>query len=97
MNALTHTATRNRARKAAAYTAALWLMCAAGANAEDDGLTEGAKKAGHVTGEIAHDIGQGAKKVGKAIGKEAKEVGKTIGHAAKEGGKQFHCAVKGKC
>lgn len=65
--------------------------------ADDNALTRGAKTAGHAVGSAAHEVGEGAKHIGKTIGKEAKEVGKTIGHAAKEGGKEFRCAVKGKC
>lgn len=63
--------------------------------AEEQGLKDGAKRAGHTVGAAFHDIGQGAKKVGKEIGQGTKEAGKAIGAAAKEGGKEFKRAVKG--
>lgn len=65
------------------------------ASAEEQSLKDGAKRAGHATGSVARDIGQGAKKVGKEIGQGAKQVGKEIGGAAKEGGREFRRAVKG--
>jgi hypothetical protein len=64
-------------------------------SAEEQGLKDDAKRAGHAVGAAFHDIGQGAKKVGKEIGHGAKEAGKAIGGAAKEGGKEFKRAVKG--
>ncbi len=64
-------------------------------SAEEQSLKDGAKRAGHATGSIARDIGQGAKRVGKEIGQGAKKVGKEIGGAAKEGGREFRRAVKG--
>jgi len=64
-------------------------------SAEEQSLKDGAKRAGHAVGTVAHDIGHGAKKVGKEIGQGAKEAGKAIGGAAKEGGKEFRRAVKG--
>jgi len=65
------------------------------ASAEEQSLKDGARRAGHATGSVVHDIGQGAKKVGKEIGQGAKEAGKAVGGAAKEGGKEFRRAVKG--
>ena len=63
--------------------------------AEEESLKQGAKRAGRATGAVVHDIGQGAKQVGKEIGQGAKKVGKTVGEAASEGGKEFRKAVKG--
>jgi hypothetical protein len=53
-------------------------------SAEDAGIRDGARTAGHAVGSVAREIGQGAKKVGK-----------TVGGAAKEGGKEFRRALKG--
>ena len=53
-------------------------------SAEVQSVRDGARRAGHAVGSVAHDIGQGAK-----------EAGKDIGGAAKEGGKEFRRAVKG--
>jgi hypothetical protein len=63
--------------------------------AEDESLKDGARKAGHATGSVFREIGQGAKKAGKEIGQGAKEAGKSIGSAAKEGGREFNKAIKG--
>ena len=63
--------------------------------AEEDSLKQGAKRAGRATGAVVHDIGEGAKQVGKEIGQGAKKVGKAVGEAASEGGKEFRKAVKG--
>lgn len=71
------------------------LMLAPIAGAEEESLKQGAKRAGRATGAVVHDIGQGAKQVGKEIGQGAKKVGKTVGEAATEGGKEFRKAVKG--
>lgn len=71
------------------------LLAGAVAVAEEESLKQGAKRAGHTVGTVVHEIGQGAKQVGKEIGQGAKQVGKTVGEAAKEGGKEFHKAVKG--
>jgi len=73
----------------------LGLAVLAPVSAEEQTLQDGAKRAGHAVGTAVHDIGQGAKKVGKEIGEGAKEAGKAIGGAAKEGGKEFRRAVKG--
>ena len=64
-------------------------------SAEEQSLKDGAKRAGHAAGSVAHDIGHGAKKVGKEIGQGAKQAGKAIGGAAKDGGKEFRRTVKG--
>lgn len=61
----------------------------------EESLKQGARRAGHVAGTVVHDIGEGAKKVGKEIGQGAKEAVKVVGEAAKEGGKEFRKAVKG--
>lgn len=71
------------------------LMSVTTTGAEEESLKEGAKRAGRATGAVVHDIGQGAKQVGKEIGQEAKKVGKAVGEAATEGGKEFRKAVKG--
>lgn len=73
----------------------LCLMLVTTAGAEEESLKQGAKRAGRATGAVVHDIGQGAKQVGKEIGQGAKKVGKTLGEAASEGGKEFRKAVKG--
>jgi len=64
-------------------------------SAEEQGLKDDAKRAGHTVGAAFHDIGQGAKEVSKEIGQSVKEAGKAIGGAAKEGSKEFRRAVKG--
>ena len=64
--------------------AALFLIAATTACAEEETLKDGAKKAGHSARSVVREIGQGAK-----------QVGKTIGKAAREGGKEFNKAVKG--
>lgn len=68
----------------------------------DASVKDDAKRAGRATGEAVHDVGQGAKKVGKEVGEGAKKAGKAVGNAAKEGveaakegGKEFGRAVKG--
>ena len=75
--------------------AALAFAAVPTASAEEQSLKDGARRAGHAAGSVAHDIGHGAKKVGREIGQGAKEAGKAIGGAAKEGGKEFRRAVKG--
>lgn len=69
----------------------------------EESIKDGAKKAGRAVGSTAHDIGQGAKEVGKDVGKGAKKAGKAVGgvakegvEAAKEGGRELKRAVTGK-
>ncbi len=71
-------------------------------HAADASIKDDAKRAGRATGEAVHDVGEGAKKVGKEVGQGAKKAGKAVGNAAKEGveaakegGKEFGRAVKG--
>lgn len=87
----------NRWTRAFACVGAVVLVLAAlsPATAEEQSLKDGAKRAGHAAGSVAHDIGHGAKKIGKEIGQGAKGAGKAIGGAAQEGGKEFRRAVKG--
>jgi len=73
----------------------LFFAALSPASAEEQSLKDGAKRAGHAAGSVAHDIGHGAKKIGKEIGQGAKGAGKAIGGAAQEGGKEFRRAVKG--
>lgn len=55
------------------------------AQAEETGLTEGAREVGRTTGTAIREVGQGAKKVGIEIGQGAAAAGKEIGRVAKEG------------
>jgi hypothetical protein len=85
------------------YAGALLFLCFALSTAHAEGdMTQDARKAGRAVGEVMHDIGHGAKKVGKEIGQGARKVGKAVGDAAKEGfealkegGKEFKQALKG--
>ena len=61
----------------------------------EETLRDDARKAGRAVGGAIHDVGQGAKKVGKEIGQGAKEAGKAVGGAAAEGGRELKKAVKG--
>ena len=54
------------------------------ASADDTKLKDDAQSAGHAMGAAVRDVGQGARKVGKAVGK-----------AAQEGGREFRRAIKG--
>jgi len=63
--------------------------------AEEDGLKDGARKAGRAVGTAAREVWQEGKKVGKEIGHGAAKVGKAVGKAAKEGAGELKRAVKG--
>jgi hypothetical protein len=71
-------------RAASAGLAVMLVTVLSAASAEDAGLKDSAKRAGHTLGTAARDVGQGAKKAGKAVG-----------NAAKEGGREFRRALKG--
>ena len=95
MNRIAHFDSHERVR---GLILSLVLTCfAAGtaAQAEEESLKQGAKRAGHAAGSVVHDVGQGAKQVGKEVVQGVKQAGKTVGEAAKEGGKEFRKAVKG--
>lgn len=76
------------------YGSLVLCLVVTSAGAEET-LQDGARKAGRATGEVVHDVGEGAKKIGKEIGQGAKEAGKAVGSAAREGGREFKKAVKG--
>lgn len=63
--------------------------------AAEETLRDGARNAGHAVGSAVHDVGQGAKKVGKDVVQGAKQAGKEVGGAAREGGRELKKAVKG--
>ncbi len=71
-------------RATSAAIALLLSMSGPAASAEDAGLKDGAKRAGHALGSAAREVGQGARRAGKAVG-----------NAAQEGGREFRRAVKG--
>ena len=85
------------------WSRAFACMCAAvlvfaglsPASAEEQGLKDDAKRAGHTAGSVTREIGQGAKTAGKEVGQGFKDIGKVISGAAKEGGREFRRAVKG--
>mgnify|MGYP006382597487 CR=1 FL=1 len=91
-----HLASNGWSRAFAGMCAAVLVFAVSSpVSAEEQSLKDGARRAGHAAGSVAHDIGHGARKAGKEIGQGAKEAGKAIGGAAREGGKEFRRAVKG--
>jgi hypothetical protein len=71
------------------------LCCMVALTQAEESLRDGARKAGRATGEAIHDVGQGAKKIGKEVVQGTKDAGKAVGSAAREGGREFKKAVKG--
>lgn len=63
--------------------------------AGEDGLKDGARKAGRAIGSATREVVQGAAKVGKEIGHGAAKAGKAVGSAAREGGREVKRAFKG--
>lgn len=61
----------------------------------EDGLKDGARKAGRAIGSATREVVQGAAKVGKEIGHGAAKAGKAVGSAAREGGREVKRAFKG--
>ena len=74
--------------------ALLWAAFTVSVSAAET-LRDDARKAGRTVGGVIHDVGQGAKKVGKEVVQGTKEAGKAVGGAAREGGREFKKAVKG--
>ena len=63
--------------------------------AGEDGLKDGARKAGRAIGSATREVFQGAAKVGKEIGHGAAKAGKAVGSAAREGGREVKRTFKG--
>lgn len=74
---------------------AVTIVVVSPALAEEDGLVDGARKAGRAIGSATREVFHGAKKAGKEIGHGAAKAGKAVGSAAAEGARELKRAVKG--
>lgn len=74
---------------------AVTIIVISPALAGEDGLKDGARKAGRAIGSTTREVFQGAAKVGKEIGHGAAKAGKAVGSAAREGGREVKRAFKG--
>jgi hypothetical protein len=63
--------------------------------AAEDGLKDGARKAGQAIGSATREVLHGAAKVGREIGHGAAKAGKAVGDAATEGAREVKRSFKG--